>query len=331
MRFGMKYEIWDVSGYKRDEMEPLGTKSKYWCTGPDDKEFLFKSIETFDSNFNLISRGGEDWAEKVACELAKFLSVPAALYDLAYNGESRGVITQNFLERKTAYLVTGNEVLKNYSSAVTVEAGKRSEKQNIMHVYIILRRIVRNKPLGFNSLPGIKTAADFFTGYLMLDALISNQDRHSENWGLVVTGKGRRHLAPSFDHAASLARNESDETKSTRLLSKDDGQKVSTYVKRAKSYFYLRDKRLRTLKAFEYWGVLRPVAALSWLDRLDKLTCNEMQAIIGRIPAEIMSNESKKFALEMLVCNKSNMMNMVPFFERNLNSSYRKWQMENYE
>ncbi|MFV3326642.1 hypothetical protein ACNFG0_09235 [Pseudomonas sp. NY15372] len=327
----MSYEILDVSGYKRDEVEPLGTKSKYWCTGPGGKEFLFKSIVTFDSKFNLVSRGGEDWAEKVACELAKFLSVPCATYDLAHDGESRGVITPNFLERKSSYLITGNEVLKNYSSAVPVEAEKRSEKQNIMHVYIILRRIIRNKPLGFNSLPGIKTAADFFTGYLMLDALISNQDRHSENWGLVVTEKGSRHLAPSFDHAASLARNESDETKCARLLSKDKGQQVSTYVTRAKSYFYLRDKRLRTMKAFGYWGVLRPLAALSWLERLDKLTYERMRAIIDLIPMEVMSDESKKFALEMLVCNKSNMMEMVPFFERNLNSSYRKWQIENYE
>jgi hypothetical protein len=327
----MSYKIWDVSAFKRDEVEPLGTKSKYWCSGPSDEEFLFKSIETFDLNLELVSRGGEDWAEKIACELAKFLAVPCADYELAHNGESRGVITPNFMDRRTAYLVTGNEVLKNYSSAATHEGGKRSEKQNIMHVYIILRRIIRNKPLGFNSLPGIKTAADFFAGYLMLDALISNQDRHSENWGLVVTGKERRHLAPSFDHAASLARNESDETKASRLASKDLGQKVSTYVKRSKSYFYLRDKRLKTLKAFEYWGVLRPVAALNWLSRLDKLTCDEMQAIIERVPAEIMSNESKQFAMEMLVCNKSNMMDMKKFFEMNLDPSFRKRQIKEYE
>lgn len=326
----MSYEIWDVSAYEKDEVEPLGTKSKYWCTSPGGKDFLFKSIETYDSQQNLVSRGGEDWSEKISCELAKRLTIPCALYDLAHDGASRGVVTPNFMDQKNAYLVTGNQVLRNYSS-VALEVGDRSEKQDIWHVYRVLCRLVRNKPLGFNSMPNVKSAADFFAGYLMLDALISNQDRHSENWGLVVTGPDRRHLAPTFDHAASLARNESDANKAARLASRDIGQHVATYVRRAKSYFYLRNKRLRTLQAFEYWGILKPAATLSWLEKLEKLTYEEMRAIIEKVPKEVMSDVSKKFALEMLVCNKSNMMDMVSFFSENLNPSFRKRQMKSYE
>ena len=46
-----------------------------------------------------------------------------------------------------------------------------------------------------------------FAGYLVLDAVIGNTDRHHENWGLLLrrteTGwKGQ--VAPSFDHASSL-------------------------------------------------------------------------------------------------------------------------------
>ncbi|MEZ0194071.1 hypothetical protein Q1Z72_13775 [Pseudomonas qingdaonensis] len=326
----MTYEIFDVSQYRKDQVEPLGTKSKYWCSGPDGHDYLFKSIETYDSNYNLISRGGEDWAEKIACEIAKFLSVPCADYDLANNGSSRGVITKNFIGHSNAYLVTGNEVLRNYSSFAVQEESAKAERQEILSVYSILRRIIRHKPVGFNSLPGVKTAADFFMGYLMLDSLISNQDRHSENWGLIVTGK-KRHLAPTFDHAASLGRNESAEEKERRLLSRDKGQQVSTYVLRAKSYFYLRGARLRTLKAFQFFGVLTPVAALSWLERLDLLTIAEMQAIIDKVPTEVMSDVSKKFAIEMLVCNKSNMMELIPFFKENLDPAFRKWQMKTYE
>lgn len=327
----MSYEIFDVSGFKLEQVEPLGTKSKYWCSDPDGNDYLFKSIETYDSNYNLISRGGEDWSEKISCELAKKLSIPCADYELAHNGISRGVITPNFIHSHNAYLVTANEVLNNYSAPITLESQEKSERQNIMHVYIILRRIIRSKPLGFNSLPGIKSAADFFSGYLMLDTLVSNQDRHSENWGLIVTGKGRLHLAPTFDHAASLARNESDSMKESRLSSLDKGQQVSTYILRARSYFYLRDKRLRTLKAFEYFGILNPTAAISWLEQLNLLTLDVMQAIINSVPAEIMSDASKKFALEMLVCNKSNMMALMPFFKENLDPSFRKRQIKTYE
>lgn len=327
----MNYDIIDISNFNQEEYEPLGTKSKYWCSDSQGTYYLFKSIETFDSSNNTILRDGEDWSEKISCEIAKKLLIPCANYDLARDRSTRGVITKNFISSDNAYLVTGNEILKNYSAPINTEIQKKSERQNIMHVYIILRRIIRNKPLGFKSRPGIKSAADFFTGYLMLDALLSNQDRHSENWGLVATAKGRFHLAPSFDHAAGLGRNESDETKLNRLTSQDRGQHVSTYVQRAKSYFYLKDKRLRTLKAFEYFGILNPLAALSWLEQLNELTNDIMQAIIEPVPAEVMSDVSKKFAYEMLCCNKSNMMALAPFFKENLDPSFRKRQIKTYE
>jgi serine/threonine protein kinase HipA of HipAB toxin-antitoxin module len=48
-------------------------------------------------------------------------------------------------------------------------------------------------------------ADDVFLGYLMLDAWIANLDRHHENWGLVLTKDITGHLAPSYDHASSLA------------------------------------------------------------------------------------------------------------------------------
>lgn len=327
----MEYVIYDVSGFQSEQVEPLGTKSKYWYSDGDGVDYLFKSIETYDSNNQLVSRGGEDWSEKIACEIAILLSIPCAEYDLAHNGVSRGVITKNFIAKGGAYLVTGNEVLKNYSAPVAVAGGGRSERQDIMNVYNVLRRVIRSKPAGFNSLPGIKSAADFFAGYLMLDALISNQDRHSENWGLIVTGKGRSHLAPTFDHAASLARNESDATKQARLVSLDVGQQVATYVRRAKSYFYLRGNRLRTLKAFEYFGVLNPGASLGWLEQLKLLTPEVMRAILDSVPKGIMSDVSKKFAFEMLACSKSNILAFEPFFERNLDPFFRRQQIKNYE
>ncbi|WP_345334604.1 hypothetical protein [Ferrimonas pelagia] len=148
-------------------MEPLGTKSKYWCQDEDGNDFLFKSIETYNKAGELISRGGEDWAEKISCELAKSLSIPCADYELAFDSRSRGVITRNFLTDDNTYLISGNEILKNYSAKASVSA-TAGEKQDIFQVFQVMRRFIINKPVGFNSLTGVKSAADFFTGYLML-------------------------------------------------------------------------------------------------------------------------------------------------------------------
>lgn len=83
----------------------------------------------------------------------------------------------------------------------------------------------------------IENAADVFMGYLLLDTLVSNQDRHHENWGL-VTLSNKLHLAPTFDHASSLGRNKTDEKRLDRLNTRDTGNNVKSYVKRAKSALY---------------------------------------------------------------------------------------------
>jgi hypothetical protein len=54
----------------------------------------------------------------------------------------------------------------------------------------------------------LSVAADLMVGYLMLDCLIGNQDRHDENCGLILlSGKQLRvALAPTYDHAKSTGR-----------------------------------------------------------------------------------------------------------------------------
>src|SRR5437762_4016700 len=98
-------------------------------------------------------------------------------------------------------------------------------------------------PLGYVGPPQLQRPTDLFVGYLMLDALIGNQDRHHENWGLIIvpeqsTAGFALLLAPSFDHASSLGRNESDEERLRRLHTRDQGSSLATYVQCARSAFF---------------------------------------------------------------------------------------------
>ena len=91
------FRIYDISAFDKVNIEELGTKSKFWYTDESGGEFLFKSVVTYDRDWHEIKRYGEDWAEKVACELAKAIDIPCADYELAiYNGE-RGVLTPNIV------------------------------------------------------------------------------------------------------------------------------------------------------------------------------------------------------------------------------------------
>lgn len=302
-----KYTIFDISDVEPDLPEQLGTKSKFWYVDAE-TEYLFKSVTSSNGE-----RLGEDWAEKIACELAELLNLPHAHYELAVHKGVRGVITKNFINKnskqRSESFTAGNELLQEYILAVDDE---NPNIQYIDHVYKIMRKNIVGKPLGFSSILNIKTASDFFIGYLMFDALISNQDRHNENWGMIITSKGDKHLAPSYDHGASLARNESDMTRQTRLESTDIGQKIETYVKRAKSQFQNSEtgKRLKLLEAVRLYGLMENQAALTWLNKLKEINHDQIKSIIDKVPDQLMSDVAKRFTLELIICNKENLLQM---------------------
>ena len=107
-------------------------------------------------------------------------------------------------------------------------------------------------PLDWPRPAEVSNAVGVFAGYLLLDALVSNQDRHHENWGVIGTQNGLS-LASSFDHASSLGRNETDYSRVERLTTKDIGRSVEHYVTRARSGLYETQSSkqpMSTLNAF---------------------------------------------------------------------------------
>ncbi|MDY6456708.1 hypothetical protein [Acinetobacter faecalis] len=154
-----EYNIDDISHVESDLLEQLGTKSKFWYV-VDGQDFLFKSIES-----NNGARLGDDWAEKISCELAKLIGLPHAHYELASYKGTRGVITPNFISEKGEQLVFGNQHLEKFVFSETVD---NPNIQYIDDVHQIMSNTVVNKPIGFCSHKDIKTASEFFVGYLCL-------------------------------------------------------------------------------------------------------------------------------------------------------------------
>lgn len=65
---------------------------------------------------------------------------------------------------------------------------------------------------------------DVFAGYMILDALIANQDRHEQNWAILAPPllSSPLRLSPSYDHASSLGYNLTDSARK-RVLQADGG------------------------------------------------------------------------------------------------------------
>ncbi|MEM6230439.1 hypothetical protein [Shewanella scandinavica] len=307
------YSIIDISDQDIDGFEQMGTKSKFWYTdSKTGEEFLFKSIHTEDRQGNPIERKGEDWAEKIACGIAEALGIPHAHYDLANYQGKRGIRSKKFTDTGDN-MFFGNQLIEHVANRINIplEIGQRSQK--IDRVAVILARLVVNPPKEWVPTDNIKSAFDVFIGYLLLDTLISNQDRHNENWAMITDGS-KSFLAPSFDHAASLGRNESIEKMREILASKDERRQISAYVSRSKSHFYSGNERLKTLAAFLSFGQYRKKATMEWLTRLETFNHDSMFLIVNGVPEAMMGSIEKEFCMGILIANKNRILQNKELF-----------------
>jgi hypothetical protein len=287
---------------ERANLEQRGGKFKFWCQDETDSLILFKEGR---------AGTGENWAEVVACELAKKLLLPTAHYALArwFDHEKEvykdGVITRKFLADNHT-LVAGNELLNITDPSYPMKQGRKVKQHTVRAAIAILKEVDVGKPL-IETGHTMTNAIEVLAGYIIFDALISNTDRHHENWGVIVTGKDTFHLSPTYDHASSLGRNEPQESKVRRLVSNDKNQSVEHYVAKAKSAFYgtTNAKTLMTCREAALVALSIIPRSKYWIEGISKFTFENLNNIVKEVPTEIMTDIDKEFCIEMLLCNRN--------------------------
>ena len=295
----MTYPIIDLAEVEPIQLEQVGTKTKFWYLDAQGRKVLFKEGRP---------DAGENWAEKVCCELCRLLRLPHAEYDLAVWKKTRkGVITPSFVpDEPGARLVLGNELLSKIVDNYERNKRYHASQHTIRIVMAAASFPFVELPIGWSAPPEIRNAAGLFTGYLLLDALVSNQDRHHENWGMILLPEQDVFLAPTFDHASSLGRNELDSTREEILTTKDKGRSIEAYVKRARSAFFATrssSKPLTTLGAFEAAAKICPDAARYWVEKLADIDPQKYVAILEDIPDQEITEAARKFVSKMLELN----------------------------
>lgn len=286
------YPVVDIPADAREDIEQLGSKPKFWVT-LDQQRWLFKEARP---------NTGEDWAEKLAAEIAKHIGMRAAEVELATYVGKRGCISKNFIQTQIGEaLVHGNEVL-----AVKIKGYDKTKiaKQSDHTVHNIVGAVSRlvPRPLAERLLLNLAE-------YMVFDALIGNTDRHHENWGLDLRlGKDPRSfvmgVAPSFDHASSLGRECLDE-KATKLL--DEGR-VPQYVNAGRGGVYWEpsgNKGANPLALVKLAADKYPTYFAPALAKICTLTDDDVQQMISRIPTNLASDVSKRLALAIVVYSLS--------------------------
>ncbi|MFL5329886.1 MAG: phosphatidylinositol kinase [Gemmataceae bacterium] len=283
-----------------EALEPLGKKRKYWFTDAQNRQVLFKVEE----------RGtGEDWAEVITANLCSLLGLPHVAYTLAQAKIGTtvwpGVVCANMAPPPSS-LVLGNELLFKRDPAYPDKQRYKVQQHSVGAVCDVLATLGAPAPEWMPIAPAyVHSALDVFIGYLMLDTWVANQDRHHENWGSITQDFSR--LAPTFDHAAGLARNVADDEREDRLNTTNPQRSISTFAGRARSMIYgdPSDSRpLSTLEAFSRFADRSSSAAKSWLNKLSDIDSTAILGILNEIPPTRMTDLARKFTHELLLVNQ---------------------------
>lgn len=286
-----------------NSLEQIGTKEKRWVL---DSRYLFKRGR---------SGTGEDWAEVVTSALCSLIGLPHASYCFAHDHDDKyGVLTKSIVP-KEGRLVHGNELMKFYKDYDPHKKYKLKEHQ-LGRVYALLLNLANGRllPEGVKFIRPLSCCSDdlnpifYFAGYLLLDTLIGNQDRHHENWGFIVY-KGNIHLAETFDHASSLGRSDSDEKKLMILNNQCSRFGIPEYCAKALTPFYssTTQKRLKTIEAYSDFIKRAGIEPKKMYQYLEPITEKNIMQIFEELPKNIPNAPtitSALFATEMIMENK---------------------------
>jgi hypothetical protein len=213
-------EVVEVSAWAVIRDEPGGRDpNKRWVApdadAPRHEQWLWKSRQvTGDGS----ERALTDCAEVAVSRLAHVLGIPAAECQFAVCDGELGLISRNvapegfslFSGRTYLPEVAGYARLNDASGSQPVGRMRRDQGYSLDAVDQVLQDV--GPPPTVTGM----TASAVFAGYLVLDALVGNSDRHPGNWALLESGAGERFLAPTFDHGSALGAGMTDVNRGAR-------------------------------------------------------------------------------------------------------------------
>ena len=274
--------------------EEMGSKRKGWVqVGNDSEPWLFKYARLSNGRIT-----GEHWAEKVAAEIAELLSIPHGRVDLATLEGSPGCISRRFADKtRGVELIHGNDLL---AGAVLDydRAGHRAQPDHT------IENIAKAVAAAITDRDEREIAFRQLAGYVMLDALILNTDRHHENWALMQSrlpdGRYVHRVAPTFDHASSLGRNEPVEKVGQWLREAD---RFEWYAARGRGAIFIKPTDPHGANPLQ----LVKVAARAWPryfqlwgKMLQNVGLDRILSVVDRVPDQVMDPRHRAFTKGLL-------------------------------
>lgn len=239
---------------------------------------------------------------KIAAEVAATLGVPHANVEFGHFEQGFVSLSESFLTLDES-MIHGNELLFLVDRTYPV-GGKtyhRTREHTLESIREALIRCDVQAPAGWAERVG--DAFGLFVGYVLLDALVGNTDRHHENWAVRMRHDGAPVLTPSYDHASSLGRELRDERREHLLTTADTKGDIRTYCRRATSAIFAAgrpDRALTCIEAFEHACATDPAATEYWRSAIRRISSEELHSIVDRVPNKAISSIARTFVKEVL-------------------------------
>lgn len=304
-----RWERIDVSDWSVRRVEQAGSTRNLWLEEPGTHHGWLHKDTVIPSNG---IEQGEDWSEVVSTQVAIHLGVPCAPTRACLRNGRRGSISRSITPEGHS-LNEGRVVLKrarvpgyfpHQEGAPAIDPSRPSVKRpghNLANIRLALDGVLA--PPGFDG-PAECLGFDVFAGYMILDALVANRDRHEQNWAVLTPQllSPPERLSPTYDHASSLGYNLTDPKRKAYLA---DADKLEDWASNGTAYRFEHTGRPPTLvdHAASAVAMCSSVGANWWRDRLAQLNLGPVLESLKQRSVPAMSDPAATFAHDLLALN----------------------------
>lgn len=236
-----------------------------------------KAFFKYEGNGYLVS---EACSEKMSYEIAKILGYDCARIELAKDTNGTlGILNYLFVD-------IGNTEHMDAISYLNKHSDERPIYYTISNIKKALDELDENLFRDFIKI-------------MIFDALIGEQDRHEENWGIQRIGNQYK-ISPIYDNGDNLLRNFKDEVYAEEYYS---GKKdFDAYIQKSKTIIYKEDhkKQYKHFELIEYLNQNYSTIVHQEILNLSKLTDKEIEKIVEMVPNELLTRMHKKYIINYL-------------------------------
>lgn len=257
-------KFFDISQWEEHQYYGTGgTRDKTVVENPEDgclyyfKTSLKKKVIDYKYEF---------WSEVIASEIGDALGLDILHYDVAWKDDRIGCLSKSMIEPQKEELQEGYKWLTGFDSMYDIN-------NKDAYTFQIIEKLLTTR---FQQEGFIRDLIEI----IVFDSIIGNEDRHQENWSIIVSNKlvdkgtifrKRKHVAetsyafaPIYDSGSSMGRELSDEKVSQMLK---DRVQLEAYIKRGQSEIHWEGEKGKQ----KHLDLISKVSAFGYKDIVNEI------------------------------------------------------------